>query len=90
MDEAAIRTRLKELIIQDLNLEGRRPEDLEDAAPLFGKASALGLDSLDALQLATGIEETFGVRVPEGDGAKEIFRSIDTLVAHIAGARPAG
>jgi len=76
-----VKAKLKELIISELNLEGKAPEDIEDAAPLFGEG--LGLDSLDALQLAMAVEEHFGVQVPEGDEARPIFASVDSLAAHI-------
>jgi acyl carrier protein len=81
MDDGAVRQKLKELIVEELNLEGKSPSDIEDAAPLFGEG--LGLDSLDALQLAMAIEENFEVQIPEGDEARPIFASVDSLVAHI-------
>jgi acyl carrier protein len=81
MDAAEVRSQLKELMVKELNLEGKSPTDIEDAAPLFG--AGLGLDSLDALQLAMSIEEKFGVRIPEGDEARSIFASVDAIVAHI-------
>ncbi len=80
-----IRKNLKELMIVELNLVGKKPEDIDDAAPLFG--AGLGLDSLDALQLAMVVEEKFGVKVPEGEPARKIFASVDALVAHIAAVR---
>lgn len=80
-----IRKNLKELMIIELNLVGKKPEDIDDAAPLFG--AGLGLDSLDALQLAMVVEEKFGVKVPEGEPARKIFASVDALVAHIASVR---
>jgi len=76
-----IRQKVKELIVEELNLEGKSPSDIDDAAPLFGEG--LGLDSLDALQLAVAIEESFGVRVPEGEEARPIFASVNALVSHI-------
>lgn len=76
-----IRDKLKEVMISELNLEGKTPEDIDDDAPLFG--DGLGLDSLDALQLAMAVEETFGVQVPEGDEARPVFASVNALVAHI-------
>jgi acyl carrier protein len=76
-----VRQQLKQLIISELNLEGRSPDAIDDAAPLFGEG--LGLDSLDALQLAMAVEERFGVQLPEGDEARPIFASVDALVAHI-------
>jgi len=84
MEAATVRQRLKELMVTELNLEGKSPSDIDDAAPLFG--DGLGLDSLDALQLAMSIEERFGVRIPEGPEAKPIFASVDALVAHIVAA----
>jgi acyl carrier protein len=81
MDAQDVRQKLKELMVAELNLEGKTPADIDDAAPLFG--AGLGLDSLDALQLAMSVEERFGVRIPEGDEARPIFASVDALVAHI-------
>jgi acyl carrier protein len=75
------KNKLKEIIISELNLEGKSPADIDDAAPLFGEG--LGLDSLDALQLAMAVEENFGVQVPEGDEARPIFASVNSLAEHI-------
>jgi acyl carrier protein len=85
MDLARLKTEIKELIVRELNLEGRDPATIEDDAPLFGEG--LGLDSLDALQLAMSLEEAFGVRIPEGDEARSIFRSVTGIAEHIHQAR---
>ncbi|MFO0589459.1 MAG: phosphopantetheine-binding protein [Polyangiaceae bacterium] len=81
MTTEQVRTELKALIVKELNLEGKQPSDIDDAAPLFG--AGLGLDSLDALQLAMSVEEKFGVRIPEGDEARKIFASVNALADHI-------
>jgi acyl carrier protein len=86
MNLAEVRQKLKELIVVELNLEGKSPGDIDDTAPLFG--AGLGLDSLDALQLAMSIEEAFGVRIPEGDEARSIFASVDAIATHIIQAKP--
>ena len=88
MDPASIRGALKELMIAELNLANRSAADIDDAAPLFDPAVGLGLDSLDALQLAMSIEERFGVRIPDGDAARSIFASVNALVDHIAASGP--
>lgn len=88
MTSNEIRSSLKELMIVELNLAGKKPEDIDDKAPLFG--AGLGLDSLDALQLAMIVEEKFAVKVPEGEPARRIFASVDALVAHIVAERGAG
>jgi acyl carrier protein len=93
MDQKQLRTEIKALIVQELNLEGRDPATIDDDAPLFGKTEdgvGLGLDSLDALQLAMSVEERFSVRIPEGDEARPIFRSVSSLAAHVAAARSNG
>lgn len=84
MDLASLKNEIKKLIVEELNLEGRDPETIEDDAPLFG--AGLSLDSLDALQLAMSIEERYGVRVPEGDEARAIFASVTALAKHVAAA----
>jgi acyl carrier protein len=87
MNSAQLRTELKRLIVTELNLKGRDPDGIEDDAPLFG--AGLGLDSLDALQLAMVIEEKLGVRVPEGDEARAVFASVRAIADYIAKARSA-
>jgi acyl carrier protein len=82
-----LRSELKRLIVTELNLKERDPESIEDDAPLFG--AGLGLDSLDALQLAMSIEEQLGVRIPEGEEARAIFQSVRTLADHVAKVRSA-
>ncbi len=82
---AALRSELKRLIVAELNLKGREPEAIEDDAPLFG--TGLGLDSLDALQLAMVIEEKLGVRIPEGEEARAIFRSVRAIAEYVAKVR---
>ena len=82
MDSAKLKSEIKILIVTELNLQGKDPASIADDAPLFG--DGLGLDSLDALQLAISIEEKFGVRIPEGDAARPIFRSVTALAAHVA------
>ena len=85
MDPSDVRRELKELMVSELNLEGKSPADIDDQGPLFGEG--LGLDSLDALQLAMSIEERFGVRVPEGDEARPIFASVNSLTEYIVQAK---
>ena len=83
-----LRSEIKALIVSELNLKGRDPETIEDDAPLFGPAAGgLGLDSLDALQLAMAIEEKLGVRIPDAEEARAIFRSVRSIATHVAQVR---
>jgi acyl carrier protein len=82
MDSSQLRSTIKRLIVDELNLKGRDPESIEDDAALFG--AGLGLDSLDALQLAMAIEEKLGVAIPEGDEARAVFKSVRAIADHVA------
>ena len=87
MSSVQLRSEIKQLIVSELNLKGRDPATIEDDAPLFG--AGLGLDSLDALQLAISIEEKLGVRIPEGDEARAIFASVRAIADHVTKVRSA-
>jgi acyl carrier protein len=84
---AELKLQVKQLIIEALMIEDMEPEEIEDAAPLFGEG--LGLDSVDALELAMEIERVFGVKIPESDESRKVFASVDTLSAYIADQRAA-
>ncbi len=73
---------IKKLIIDVLALEEIRPEDIETDAPLF--IEGLGLDSIDALELAMGLEESYGVIVTDDPERNEkIFASVSALAAFV-------
>ena len=75
--------RIKRLIVESLNLEGMKPEMIEDDAPLFGEG--LGLDSVDALELVVALEKEFGIKIKSQEIGREVFSSVSTLSEFIAG-----
>ena len=83
MDELIIK--LKEEIIEVLNLEDVKPEDIDASAPLFGEG--LGLDSIDALELIVLMEKEYGIKLKDPNQGKEIFRSINVMAEYIAANR---
>ena len=84
MSEAvATPVRIKRLIVESLNLEGMRPEMIEDEAPLFGEG--LGLDSVDALELVVALEKEFGIRIKSQEIGREVLSSVSTLSRFIEG-----
>ena len=84
MDREQLKQRLKAMIIEGLKLEDKRPEDIDDAAPIF--VEGLGLDSIDALELVVLIEDNFRVTIPDEDVGKRAFASIDALTDFILSA----
>jgi acyl carrier protein len=86
--DESLEFRLKKLIVEALILEDLKPEDIETEAPLF--VEGLGLDSIDALELALAIHQEFGVRTTQGDERnREIFHSVKSLAAFIRAENPA-
>jgi acyl carrier protein len=83
----SLKEELKQYLIQDLHLEGIRPEEIADEAPLF--VEGLGLDSLDAVELVVIIQKRFGVAVRDMEEAKKVFASIAALAEFIAARRAA-
>jgi len=73
---------LAQQLITGLNLEGMAPEDIDASAPLFG--AGLGLDSIDALELAVIIDRTYGVKIQGMEQGKAAFASLGALAAFIA------
>jgi len=72
-----LKTEIKSMIIEELHLDGMTPDEIKDAAPLFGEG--LNLDSLDALQLAVAVEERFDVRIDDENEGRTAFASVNTL-----------
>ena len=64
------------------------PEEIEDDMPLFDEG--LGLDSIDALELAMALQERFGVQIQDDpDENREIFASVKSLAAFVTANRAA-
>ena len=72
---------LKNEIINVLNLEGVKPEDIATDDELFG--GGLGLDSIDALELIVLLEKNYGIKLKDPAQGKEISRSVRTMAEFI-------
>jgi acyl carrier protein len=74
---------LKGLIIEALALEDVVPDDIEPEAALF--VDGLGLDSIDALELAMALEERYGVQIGDDPEVnRRIFASLRSLAAFVS------
>jgi acyl carrier protein len=82
VDREALKLSLKELLIDGLRLQDVRPDDIEDAAPIF--VEGLGLDSVDALELVVLVEEKFNIQIPDENIGKQAFASIDALTEYVS------
>jgi acyl carrier protein len=73
---------LAELLVESLNLEGVEAAGIDPDAPLFNEG--LGLDSIDALELALAISKQYGFQLrSDNDANRRIFASLRALSAHV-------
>lgn len=77
-----LKRQIKELIVNALELEDIRPENIADSEPIFG--GGLGLDSIDALELGVALKKKFGIKFSsENAENRKHFASVDSLAAYI-------
>jgi acyl carrier protein len=71
-------------LVQVLGLEHVAPDAINPLAPLFGNnLDSLGLDSIDALEIALMIQQHYGVELRAEDAAvKSAFGSLRSLTEH--------
>jgi acyl carrier protein len=81
--QSAAEREIAQLIVEALNLEGVPADSIEPEAPLFG--AGLGLDSIDALELALEISKRYGLQLRSDDeNNRRIFGSLRALSAYVA------
>jgi len=77
----SIEAEVAKLIVEALNLEVA-PAQIDPEAPLFGEG--LGLDSIDALEIALAISKRYGFQLRSDDERNHrIFASLRALAAHV-------
>jgi acyl carrier protein len=88
MEADAFLNEVARLIIAALNLEEMTPEMIDPDAPLF--KDGLGLDSIDALELALAVSERYGVKLSSEDpDIAKVLGSLRNLSNHILAHRSA-
>jgi acyl carrier protein len=77
----ALELELARLLVSTLNLE-EAPEGIPPEQALFNEG--LGLDSIDALEIALAISKTYGFEIKSDDAENHrIFANLRALAAHI-------
>lgn len=76
-----LKTTLKQQIIESLNLQGMKPEEIDDNAPLFG--DGLGLDSIDSLELMVLLERNYGIKIEDAREGRKVLTSVQSMADYI-------
>jgi acyl carrier protein len=80
--QTAAQKELAELIVTSLNLEAVKPAEIDPEAPLFG--GDLGLDSIDALEIALAVSKRYGFQLKsDNPDNRTIFTNLRSLSEHV-------
>ena len=73
--------KLKEQIIEELNLAEIVPDDFNGDTILFGEG--LGLDSIDGLQLVVLLDRDYGVKLKDPKDRYTVLATVRTMANYI-------
>jgi acyl carrier protein len=76
-----LKQKLKEQIIERLNLKDLKPGDIGDDQPLF--VEGIGLDSIDALELIVLLQQEYNIKLSNAEDGPKVFHSIRTMADYI-------
>ncbi|MBJ6364109.1 acyl carrier protein [Paenibacillus sp. GCM10012307] len=77
--QLSIENQIKSMIVAKLGLD-ISPEEIHDDAPLFDvndSGDGLDLDSVDALELAVGLKELFGIKPQSSE--MSVFKNVRSI-----------
>jgi len=78
--EQTLEQKIKEKLIETLELK-ITPDKIDDNAPLF--IEGLGLDSVDALEVAAMLSMHFVGEITDKDSAKAVLSSIKSIADYV-------
>lgn len=76
-----LKLKLKELLVEHLNLKDTKPEEIGDDQPIFGEG--LGLDSIDALEIIVMLQQHFGIRLTKADNGPQVLATVNSMAEYI-------
>ena len=79
-----LKSEIKLLILETLNIKNIKPEDIDDSVPIFSKDSVLGLDSIDGIELIMAIQKKYEVRIGDQNLARSVLESVNSIAEFVA------
>lgn len=91
-EQTEFERQMAEMLVSALDLEDVEPGSIMPDAPLFGHGEdSLGLDSIDALEIALAVKQQFGVELRADDERNSrIFATLRALSSYVEDERVAG
>ena len=81
MELEKLKLKLKEQMIEYLNLLDITPDDIKDDEPLFG--GSLELDSIDSLELIILLEREYGIKINSTAEGRKVLTDVNTMADYI-------
>ena len=82
MTQTAFEAEMAELLVEVLNLEEIEASEIDPDEALFGEG--LGLDSIDALEIALAISQKYSVEMKaEEESTREAFATLKSLCTFV-------
>ena len=78
---ATIEEKLKEIMIAEVNVTPASLANTDSNTALLGRG--IGLDSMEAMALAVGMENAFDIQIADDEMTEETFRTIGAFVDFI-------
>jgi acyl carrier protein len=78
-----LKSEIKKLILETLNIKNIKPEDIDDAVPIFSKDSVLGLDSIDGIELIMAVQKKYEVRIGDQNLARNVLESVNSIAEFV-------
>jgi len=76
-DLETLKREIKQTMVSELMLS-MTVDEIDDDTPIFSP-KGLGLDSVDALQLAVAVEKRFGLKISDAAMARNVMRTVNTV-----------
>lgn len=74
-----IRSEIKKLIVDTLNMETINPGDILDDVPLLSGDNVITIDSIDVIEVVIAIQKRFNVRMDDQNLARHIVNTVNTI-----------
>ena len=81
MELEKLKHKLKEQMIEYLNLLDITPDDIKDDDPLFG--GSLELDSIDSLELIILLEREYGIKINSTAEGRKVLVDVNIMADYI-------
>ena len=79
-----LKSEIKLLILETLNIKNVKPEEIDEAIPIFSKDSVLKLDSIDGIELIMAVQKKYEVRIGDQNLARSVLESVNSIAEFVA------